>query len=63
MTKDQHRTEKLLNEAQVAWLKSRGWQQTRNNGWVHPKLPYLIGSVTMHDAMEQTRADPTLGWP
>ena len=63
MTKSQQLATKTLQSAQRTWLKAYGWLESEGGGWHHPKLKYLVARMSTHDAMEQTRADATLGWP
>lgn len=62
MTREQHEALKGLYAAQWRWLLANGWQPLGLDKWRHQRL---TGSTrySTHDALEQLRATPWLGWP
>lgn len=60
MTREQQKAARVLEQAQVVYLKSYGWTEA-DGRWQHSKVgPW---KVPTHDALVLTRAKPQLGWP
>ncbi len=64
VTREQQVITRKLEAAQEEYLVCFGWVR-EGRCWQHPKLKArgINCNFTMLDAMAQTRADPTLGWP
>jgi hypothetical protein len=64
VTREQQAVTKKLEVVQAEWLKTFGWKSD-GRLWRHPKIDALGVSCpfTTWDAMSQTLAEPTLGWP
>ncbi len=64
MTREQQITNRELEASMEKYLISFGWERD-GRCWRHRKIKNLgvECAFTTLDAMLQTRADPTLGWP
>jgi len=61
VTRTQQAATKKLEMVQQEFLVAYGWAPVGKH-WTHPKLK-TAARYTLLDAMAQTRAEPTLGWP
>lgn len=61
VTREQQQATRELQRAEEAWLRAYGWQQ-QGLEWTHPRLT-KIPAYSRYDAMQETLANPRLGWP